>query len=67
MNTHELYKHNLCTDTAILPVSIHYHIDGFKIKIWWFNIASVNNIYNMNLKETILIKHKDLKNWIKYE
>lgn len=62
-----LYKHIRNTDVAIRILQKFYDpiSNTFSLKIEWWNI--VNKPFFMQLKETIIIKQKDWKNWRIYE
>lgn len=69
MRIFNLYKHENCTDVAILPIKIFYVFEksGYKVKVRWFNIVNPDNIYDINFSETIFIKANDLKRWHLHE
>lgn len=66
---YKLYKHINCTDIAARMLHRFYirKKDGFKVKVEWVNVVNSDKFYNMNCKETIFIKSRDMKNWKEIE
>lgn len=74
MKPFQLYKHQYCTDTAIMPVKpLRYSPDRkvYKARVRWFNIVNPKNVFDMHVPpngtENIEIKEEDLKKWRPYD
>ena len=66
MTPYRIYKHDNCTDMAIMPVENPFFITekrGYKVKVRWFNVVKPENIFDMGVMETVFIKAEDMKNW----
>jgi hypothetical protein len=35
----------------------------YKVKVRWFNVVNPQNMFDMNVIETISIKNKDMQKW----
>jgi len=66
MRPFQLYKHENCTDVAMMFVKYPVFIpekNGYKFKVRWFNIVNPRNVFDMNEPDTIFIKKEDLPKW----
>jgi hypothetical protein len=63
MQLKKLYKHKNCTDAAIYVLNIYSYPERFSLRVKWFNIVNPKNIFDMGVRDDIIIKLKDLHNW----
>lgn len=64
MQPYKLYKHENCTDAAILPIKFPLFIPekkGYKIRVQWWNV--VNKPFFMDAVETVFINSEDYRKW----
>jgi hypothetical protein len=67
MAPYHLYKHKNCTDTAIMPIKNPLFIPekrGYKVKVRWFNIVNPENIFDVDVLETIFISAEHMNDWL---
>lgn len=65
-----LYKHENCTDTALMPVKRPFFVPEkqiYKVRCRWFNIVNPNNVYDMGVVDNVVIKAEDIRRWKFYE
>lgn len=73
MRSFDLYKHENCTDVAIMPLKIYrVNPEYIKVKLRWFSVHG-NQLsksippFDLGVTETHKINIKDLAKWRLYE
>lgn len=65
MKVNGLYKHDNNTDVAMMPLEINYvkPVNGYRVKLRWFNIVNKNHTFDMGCPDQVFIKQQDFHKW----
>lgn len=71
MRQGSLYKHEACTDVALMPVKRPFFVPEkkiYKVRCRWYNIVNPDNVFECGEGiDNVVIKEEDIRRWRFYE